>query len=202
MFILENLKRSFEQATGRGKPSPRQARQRVVGRRAKTFWFRDDGAIPNNGMLPFVHYRRAVRLVRAADPAAVFEQLFEANGWGDSWRNGIYDYVHYHASIHEVLGIARGRARVQFGGPKGDEIDVAAGDVAVLPAGTGHQCLMASPDFLVVGAYPPGGEYDECRGSAKEHERALRTIRETPLPDKDPVYGASGPLMKLWKAPG
>jgi uncharacterized protein YjlB len=199
MFILETLRRSFEQATGRGRPSSRQARQRVVGRRAKTCWFRDDGAIPNNAVLPFVYYRRAVRLVRVADPAAVLEQLFEANGWGDSWRNGIYDYVHYHANVHEVLGIARGRARVQFGGPEGDDFDLAAGDVAILPAGTGHRCLMASSDFLVVGAYPPGGEYDECRGSAKEHERALRMIGETPLPDKDPVYGAKGPLVKLWK---
>ena len=137
--------------------------------------------------------------VSVDDPAAIFEQLFEANGWGDSWRNGIYDYVHYHANVYEALGIARGRARVQFGGPKGADFDLAAGDVAILPAGTGHRCLMASADFLVVGAYPPGGEYDECRGSTKEHECALSTIGETPLPDKDPVYGGKGPLVRLWK---
>jgi uncharacterized protein YjlB len=202
MFILENLKRSFEQATGRGKPTLRQVRNRVVRRRAKTFMFGDDGAIPNNPALPLVFYRRAVRLDRTGDPAAVFEQLFESHGWGDAWRNGIYDYVHYHASIHEVLGIARGRARVQFGGPRGEEIDLAAGDVAILPAGTGHQCLMASADFLVVGAYPPAGEYDECRGSAEEREQALQTIPDTPLPEQDPVYGVNGPLMKLWEERG
>jgi uncharacterized protein YjlB len=198
MFILENLKRSLEQVTGRGKPSVRQIRQRVLRRRAKTFLFRDDGAIPNNPVLPLVLYRRAVRLERAGDPAAIFEQLFDRNGWGDSWRNGIYDYVHYHSRTHEVLGIARGRARVQFGGPEGEELDLAAGDVAILPAGTGHRSLMASPDFLVVGAYPPDGQYDEYRGSRDEHERALVSIPDTPLPDKDPVYGANGPLTKLW----
>jgi uncharacterized protein YjlB len=49
----------------------------------------------------------------------VFEELFESNQWGDSWRDGLYDYVHYHSRIHEVLGIARGEGKVQFGGRRG-----------------------------------------------------------------------------------
>jgi uncharacterized protein YjlB len=202
MFLLENLKRTFEGVTGRGRPTRRQVRARVTQRRPQTFLFRDDGKIPNNPALPLVLYQQVVRLDRAADPAAIFEELFAANGWGDSWRNGIYNYVHYHSNIHEALGIARGRARVQFGGPQGEEIDLGAGDVAILPAGTGHQCLMLGHDFLVVGAYPPAGRYDECRGSAEEHRRAAGSIPDTPLPDKDPVYGESGPLMKLWKQHG
>jgi uncharacterized protein YjlB len=196
MFILESLKRTIAQV--RGRPTVRQAGNRLTRREPKIFAFRDDGKIPNNQMLPFIVYRSAVSVDQDSDPAAIFEQLFDSNGWGDSWRNGIYDYVHYHSRIHEVLGIARGRARVQFGGPHGEELDVEAGDVAILPAGTGHQCLMASTDFLVVGAYPPAGIYDECRGSADEHARAKKTIGETAIPDKDPVYGAKGPLTKLW----
>jgi uncharacterized protein YjlB len=201
MFILENLKRRFEQATGRDKPTVRQVRSRLVRRRPKTFLFADDGVIPNNPELPLVVYRRALRLDRVSDPAAWFEELFAANGWGDAWRNGIYDFVHYHSRIHEVLGIARGRARVQFGGAKGQEIDLAAGDVAILPAGTGHKCLMASGDFLVVGAYPGDGTYDECRGKAEEHRRALDCVPDTPLPEKDPVYGHNGPLLRAWERP-
>jgi uncharacterized protein YjlB len=85
-----------------------------------------------------------VRLPKNLDPAAVFEELFESNGWGDSWRNGIYDYVHYHSRIHEVLGVARGEGKVQFGGHLGRTLKVKAGDAAILPAGTGHQCLSAS----------------------------------------------------------
>ena len=50
---------------------------------------------------------------------AVFEDLFDRNGWGQRWRDGIYDYVHYNSSIHEVVGVPRGSGKVQFGGTKG-----------------------------------------------------------------------------------
>src|SRR5262249_31852928 len=100
---------------------------------------------------------------------------------------------------HEVLGIARGAVRVQFGGRKGRKITLKAGDVVVLPAGTGHQRLGADKDLLVVGAYPSAGKYDECRSSKSEHERALIVIPKVPLPKKDPVYGADGPLSDCWK---
>ena len=84
----------------------------------------------------------------------MFEDLFEANGWGNTWRDGIYDYVHYHSQIHEVLGIARGKGRVRFGGNKGRIFTLKAGDAAILPAGTGHPCLSADDGFLVVGGLP------------------------------------------------
>ncbi|WP_328824918.1 cupin domain-containing protein [Mesorhizobium neociceri] len=132
------------------------------------------------------------------DPAAVMEELFQANGWGHSWRNGIYDYVHYHSRIHEVLGVACGTAVVQFGGKKGRTLSIKAGDVVVLPAGTGHQCLSVSDDFLVVGAYPPFGTYDECT-TAKQHSGALATIRKVGRPKRDPVYGSKGQLLQSWK---
>ena len=128
----------------------------------------------------------------------MLEALFEANGWGDTWRDGIYDYVHYHSRIHEVLGVARGSGKVRFGGAKGSSLSLKAGDVAILPAGTGHQCLSATRDFLVVGAYPPTGTYDECT-TAEEHARALKSIPGVSRPRKDPVYGTSGPLLAEWK---
>jgi uncharacterized protein YjlB len=111
----------------------------------------------------------------------------------------IYDYLHYHSRIHEVLGIARGMGRVPFGGRKSRIFPLKAGDVAVLPAGTGHQRLSASDDFLVIGAYPPTGTYDEC--TTVEDRRALKTIPEVAGPRKDPVYWIRGPLSKLWKKP-
>jgi uncharacterized protein YjlB len=151
----------------------------------------------NHPRWPLVIYRGAVRLDETFDPAAVFEELFERNGWGDSWRDSIYDYVHYHSRTHEVLGIARGQAKVQFGGFKGRTIRVKAGDVAILPAGTAHHCLAASDNLLVIGAYPPNGTYDECTKS-EDRKVALKTIPRVGRPRKDPVYGAGGALLKLW----
>lgn len=128
--------------------------------------------------------------------------MFVRNGWGDSWRNGIYDYLHYHSRIHEVLGIARGSAKVRLGGDRGRTLKLSAGDVVILPAGTGHQCLTASKNFLVVGAYPPSGTYDECRSvaDADEHERRVQSIEKVKRPRRDPIFGASGPLLKMWKS--
>ncbi|TJX41447.1 MAG: cupin, partial [Mesorhizobium sp.] len=83
------------------------------------FRFEDDGIIPNHPHWPLVVYRGVVKLPAEFDPAAIFEELFERNNWKGSWRNGIYDYAHYHSRIHEVLGVARGSAKVQFGGKRG-----------------------------------------------------------------------------------
>lgn len=163
------------------------------------FQFADDGAVPNN-RLPFLVYRGAIDLARVKDPAATIEKIFEKNGWGHGmWRNGIFPFVHYHSQIHEVLGIAHGHARVRFGGDSGEVLDVVAGDVAVLPAGTGHQRISATPDLLVIGAYPPEGHYDLCRGTGAEHARALATIPRVPIPETDPLCGAGGPLTRLWR---
>ena len=107
--------------------------------------------------------------------------------------------MHYHSAIHEVLGIARGTAEVRFGGDSGVTLRLAPGDVAVLPAGTGHHCLIAGSDLLVVGAYPPEGVYDLCRGGAAEHRKALVSVRKVPVPQHDPLYGEQGALTRLWK---
>jgi uncharacterized protein YjlB len=161
------------------------------------FFFADDGAVPNN-RLPLLVYKGAFE---GRDLASWIEKAFHRNDWGHGlWHNGIYPFVHYHSEIHEVLGIAAGKARVRFGGNQGEELKVEAGDVAVLPAGTGHQRLSSSPDLLVIGAYPPEGHYDLCRGTSPEHARALETIPHVPLPETDPLFGADGPLTKLWRA--
>ena len=165
------------------------------------FSFKDDGKVPNNPVLPVLVYKAAIDLRGNADPAPTIERAFRKNGWGHNmWRDGIFPYVHYHAMIHEALGIARGHARVQLGGPGGETLDFAPGDVAVLPAGTGHQRLSGGDDLLVIGAYPPEGTYNLCRAdNPADREAALLTIPKVPVPDSDPVAGNGGPLTKLWR---
>ena len=160
------------------------------------FVFHDDGLVPNNP-LPLLVYKAAVD-VDNDHPEKTIEGLFGANGWGDMWRNGVYDYVHYHATVHEVLGVARGHARVRFGGDAGRDLEIAAGDVAILPAGTGHQCLSASADLSVVGAYPPGATMQVTRPTPDNHAKALKSIPQVRLPKSDPVMGPDGPLVRLW----
>ena len=161
--------------------------------------FADDGRIPNNPTLPLVLYRGGIDLTGSPDPEAVIEKTFAANGWGNMWRNGIYPYVHYHSMIHEAMGIARGRATVRFGGENGEKIEITPGDVVILPAGTGHQCLSASADFSVVGAYPPGAKMQVTRPTPENHAKALKTIPLVELPKSDPIMGKDGPLVRLWR---
>jgi uncharacterized protein YjlB len=162
-----------------------------------TFVFADDGLVPNNPM-PFLVYKGAIA-VDNNHPEKTIEGLFGANGWGEMWRNGVYDYLHYHATVHEALGVARGRARVRFGGDQGKELEISAGDVAILPAGTGHQCLSASDDFCVIGAYPPGPRMQITRPTRENYDKALKTIPHVDVPATDPLMGADGPLPRLWK---
>jgi uncharacterized protein YjlB len=158
----------------------------------------DDGRIPNS-RYPLVVYPYAVPQVRAStDPAAVIEQLFQHHGWGDSWRNGVYTYHHYHGTAHEALGCYRGKANVLFGGENGITATIAAGDVVVIPAGAGHKLLDSSDDFAVVGAYPNGQQPDMNYGKPEERELALANIERVPLPEQDPVSGADGPIRRLW----
>jgi uncharacterized protein YjlB len=198
MPLIETIKEKVEKITGWGRPTRRDVEAALRPRKPNVFRFTDDGLIPNNGKLPLIFYRGVVRTADVPDPAALFEVLFESNGWKSSWRDGIFDYVHYHSQIHEVLGIAHGHAMVRFGGSRGRVLKLKAGDVAILPAGTGHERLDKGDDLLVVGAYPAFGKYDLCRVSEEEHDRAVKTIPKVPIPKKDPVYGSGGPLIHLW----
>jgi uncharacterized protein YjlB len=150
--------------------------------------------LPNNVRLPVLVYARP--LAGAADLAQSFETRFGQNGWPAQWRDSIYDFHHYHSEGHEVLGIAAGTAKVMLGGPGGHVVDLSAGDVPLLPAGTGHCRLEASDDLLVVGAYPPGQSGDIRREPADA--AVMQRIARLSFPVADPVFGRDGPLTRHW----
>jgi uncharacterized protein YjlB len=146
----------------------------------------DDSTFPNNENRPLVYMQ------------AIIEDIFHSNKWLDSWRNGIYPFHHYHSTAHEVLGMYKGKAKVQFGGEKGLIMAVAYGDVVIITAGVAHKNINSSHDFRVVGAYPTGQSWDMIYGRQGERPAANRNISSVPDPKTGPVYGSEGPLPKLW----
>jgi uncharacterized protein YjlB len=152
--------------------------------------------VPNNPRLAVLLYRQALEPT-LHELGAALETLFERNAWPPQWRDSIFDYHHFHSTAHEVLGVVSGQAQVIVGGPGGRVVTLEAGDVLLLPAGTGH-CLQSSTGrFQVVGAYPEGQQWDIRRDALSEQE--LETMEHLPFPRSDPVAGSQGPLLQHWQ---
>ena len=184
----------------------------------RVFLTESDG-MPNNDKLPLILYRAAVDL-GDEEPESVFEKIFSQHSWGNGFRGDTFPFHHYHSVAHEVVGFARGRAEIQFGGPAGPIHQVQAGDAVVIPAGVGHRRLDETPGFSSVGAYPAGQSPDLCVMSEsdariarqrsdmgvlnisvigeKELQATRANIAGTALPETDPILGNCGPIMTHW----
>ena len=150
--------------------------------------------VPNNDRYPAVIARNA--LGGEHDDAAV-KALLRANGWGGAWTWQVFDFHHFHPDAFEVLAVAQGSATLMLGGPQGEEIDVEAGDVMILPPGFGHRQIEARSGFQICGAYPPGQEdYTVIRADEGYDEATLEQIASVKEPTTDPVWGGEGPLLK------
>ena len=156
----------------------------------------EDEHFPGNSRLPLTIYRNVIEFGNK-DRARLIESIFDSNKWKSSWRDSIYRFHHYHSNTHESLGIYRGHANVQFGGPNGPVFKVQTGDIILIPAGVAHKNLDSSDDFGVVGAYPNGKSWDMNYGKEDERPDADKNINEVPVPELDPVFGQNKNYLNL-----
>jgi uncharacterized protein YjlB len=158
---------------------------------------KENGLFPNNDKLPVLLYKNVLAL-HSGNTAKTVEDLFEKNVWSNSWRNGIFNYHHYHSITHEVLGVYKGSCSVALGGDDANLFFIKPGDVLVIPAGVAHKNVESTNDFACVGAYPGGSDYDIKKGTKKDKEEAVKNLKKVRLPETDPVYG-KGALQQYWK---
>ena len=159
-----------------------------------TFYFNNDGVIPNN-TLPVLMYKNGLNDTVHAD----LESTFKKNGWKNNWKDIILPYDHFHSNKHEVLGLIKGKARLMMGGKNGQEVIVERGDVIIIPAGVGHYSLDNSIEYQFVGGYPNGANWD-IKVSLKENEATImEEIANIPIPNTDPIFGENGPIVDYWK---
>src|SRR5210317_1553268 len=115
----------------------------------------ENGNFPNNPQVPVLLYKNIFEFENS-QPAELIEKTFSENNWSGLWRNGIYNFQHYHSTAHEVLGVYGGWAEVQLGGDGSKIVRIEKGDMVVLPAGTAHKRINSGDGFAVVGGYPDG----------------------------------------------
>ncbi len=161
-----------------------------------SYIFLDDGTIPNN-LLPVIIYRN---VYNTDNNAQWLERCFQMNNWTNNWRDIVLPYDHFHSTTHEVLGVSKGSVSLKIGGQKNGKIfEVSAGDVLILPAGVGHFAVSEHKNYEIVGGYPDGKSWDMMTGTAEERKAAFRNMALLTIPTTDPVFGANGGLIDLWK---
>src|SRR5580658_6555569 len=143
-----------------------------------------------NSRLPVLLYRKLLPYSKPRK-ADTFRRAFKTNGWAGIWTDTIYDYTHFHSNAHEVLGIAEGKVALKLGGDTGRLVRLRAGDMLVLPAGTGHRRVGGDEGLKVVGAYPRGESHFDMK-------RTGSIVPSIALPKKDPFSGKDGALTWIW----
>ncbi len=162
----------------------------------KTFYFIDDGIIPNNAR-PVILYEKVIDLEDCSD---WLENRFKENNWLNNWRDIILPYDHFHSTTHEVLGLGWGSVSLKIGGSNGKIFHLNAGDVVIIPAGVGHYSISEHTDYQFVGGYPNGLDWDLKTGVEQgERSQILNAILAMETPEKDPVWGQDGVLVGLYK---
>ena len=189
--MLEQAKLMVEKMTGIGRPRRTDLAELVRPRKPRPFAFSMTARRRTTGVSRCCSIARRwpCRRPMTRPPCS---RTFRRQRLAAVRRNGIYDSCISTLGTHEVLGIARGHAVAQFGGEQGQAIDLKAGDVVVLPAGTGHRRRSASPDLLVVGAYPAAANSISGGRARSPMPTPCGRSPAVGLPAKDPIYGDAG----------
>jgi uncharacterized protein YjlB len=159
--------------------------------------------IPNTSIQhhPLIIYHSAFP-PSSVDAASVEAHLRAIGVAIPQWRYPMYQITHFHSTAHELLVVYQGAAVLCFGGeenPARIETKVAAGDVIFVPAGVGHRLLrdeeLDGRQFMMVGAYEAGKQWDMCYGKEGEEEK-IKLIEGLEWWKKDPIYGEDGRLFE------
>jgi uncharacterized protein YjlB len=188
---LKDQIKNFTRKLVENKPGAVALADMVHRGKVATVLFDNDGIVPNHPRWPLIIHRRSVRFRGGFDPATIIDTLFASNGWGRSWRDTIYNFVHYHSQTHEVLGVARGDAVAEFGGIKGKRLKVGAGDIVVLRASPDQ----GEPELSSRGRLPAIGHCTDTR----DLREAMKRIAKVKRPPRDPVHGKQAGIALLWR---
>ncbi|KAI0594487.1 hypothetical protein F4775DRAFT_573919 [Biscogniauxia sp. FL1348] len=217
--------------------------------KVKKYYLPPTSLVPNSPR-PLLHYPGFLSEKCAQSPNAAAVEcygLFKANGWHTQWviRYSTTQTSHYHSRAHECMVVLSGSATIRFGVADTDadleqstygagreeggvEIQAAAGDVFVIPAGVAHKTHDAVPrtpfailtpgdghainardpraalaeielsGFTMMGAYPEGGEWDFAEGG--QDVGHFDKVWDVGKPAKDPILGeAEEGLGGLWQ---
>lgn len=126
----------------------------------ETYLLKPNQHAPNSHM-PVLIYRQCLPLPLSEEKAATF---FASHAWEKRGAWGHIPQRHFHPNSHECYGVVSGESTLLVGCGHNDtdggtEIEVSAGDVVVLPAGTGHCNLQSTLDYRYIGVYPEVGTW-------------------------------------------
>lgn len=158
------------------------------------------GRIPNTSIQnkPLMIYHSAFQT--SASASTMEDHLSSVGVVTPQWRYTMFSQSHFHSTAHEVLCVARGKAKLCFGGeenPKRVEPTVEKGDVMIVPAGVAHRLLEdVGGDFNMVGSYQTGKSWDMCYGEEGE-ENKVKGIASLGWFKEDPMYGDEGPCLQV-----
>ncbi|OCT48891.1 hypothetical protein CLCR_05121 [Cladophialophora carrionii] len=189
----------------------------------ETYYLSPNQHCPNHDW-PVLIYRDCLPLPLSEEKTTAF---LESHAWEKKGVWGHIAYKHFHPNTHECYASYQSARPVRYEEPSdtdelragvfqgestilvgcgtndtsgGQEIEVRAGDVIVLPAGTGHCSLQSSPDYRYIGVYPEGSpKWRSELGKQAVGNKFAEEIRSVVVPPQDPVNGPEGPLLDLWK---